>query len=141
MNEKLKINTAAGIVGIVASTIWLLLIIPGLRITAEMISNPFMNTEELVIQLALIGLGILVSWLPTLVLFIIACVNSKKAGLSITGHILGFVALGTYLFLPYGIDVIAIGLLVTGSIMILNLKKQPEPESYENSDDSFELKK
>ena len=125
MNEELKINRTAGIVGIIASIVLIILIVPGMRLTAELMANPFMNNEELLMQLGLIGIVIWAAIIPTLVLFIIGATRTKRAGLSRTGHVLGFVGMGTYFIMPYGVDIISVGLIVAGSIMIMRQTKVP----------------
>lgn len=128
MNQQLKINKAAAIVGIIASVVLLLLIIPGVRLTAEIAANPFRINEDILMQLGLLSLAMWAAIIPTLVLFIIGCVRTRKAGLSVVGHILGFVGMGTYFFLPYGVDVIAVGLIVAGSLMIMRQTNVPSDD-------------
>jgi len=125
MNEQLKVNKAAAIVGIIAGIVLLLLIIPGMNLTAELMNNPFRINEDVLMRLGMISLAIWACIIPTLVLFIIGCVRTRKAGLSVTGHILGFVGMGTYFVLPYGVDIISVGLLIAGSIMIMRQTEVP----------------
>ena len=136
MNNDLKINTAAAIAGIIASSVLLLLIIPGTRLTAEMTASPFGMTDDILMRFGILGLAILASIIPTLVLFIIGCVQTSRAGLSVTGHILGFVGMGTYIFMPYGLDIISIGLIIAGSIIIMRITKAPTNEVPTNDWDS-----
>ena len=122
--KKLAINLVAGIMDIVN-----IFLLSGSGIFIIMASVMTMDTgasDETYVLIGLFYIASMIMAIAGLVLHIVALVQSKKVGISITGHVLGIVAYGVYIVSLAILGLPAIIVLVIAAIFTL-MQKNVDP--------------